>query len=248
MRVSRAALVEAAQRSDLALAFEAAIGDTATVARRGVLDWRITVSAKTGHSSGVLDPSVGDGAIFEMARILHQIRNQVAENGVTINPSVVLGGTKIDYDASGKQGRAEGKTNVISARAVVEGDLRFLTAAQLERARARLQSIAARNSPHASATIEFSEEYPAMSPNPGNYAILRVLDQGSRALGMAPVTALDPLERGAGDISFVAPYIDGLDGLGARGSHSHTIDEEVDLESFPGQIKHAAILIYRLTR
>src|SRR5262249_9851447 len=121
MRISRAPLVEAAKRSDLVLAFESAIGETATVARRGVLDWKITVRAQTGHSSGVLAPSVGDGAVFETARILREIRKQVPEPGLTINPSVVLGGTTIEYNALGKQGRAQGKTNVIAAEAVVEG-------------------------------------------------------------------------------------------------------------------------------
>lgn len=52
--------------------------------------------------------------------------------------------------------------------------------------------------------------------------------------------------RGAGDISFVAPMITGLDGLGALGSGSHTPAERVDLGTLPMQTERAAILMYRL--
>ena len=38
---SRSDLLDAARRSELALAFEAAIDDTATVARRGASSWRL---------------------------------------------------------------------------------------------------------------------------------------------------------------------------------------------------------------
>jgi glutamate carboxypeptidase len=60
------------------------------------------------------------------------------------------------------------------------------------------------------------------------------------------VKALDPGRRGAGDISFVAPMIDGLDGLGAKGEGAHTPDEWVELGSLTLQIKRASLLIYRL--
>ncbi|MFO0911103.1 MAG: hypothetical protein U0794_22645 [Isosphaeraceae bacterium] len=59
---------------------------------------------------------------------------------------------------------------------------------------------------------------------------------------------LDPAERGAGDISFVAPLIVGLDGLGAVGGGSHAPDEWMDLGTFARQIERAAVLIDRLTR
>src|SRR4029079_10252044 len=88
---------------------------------------------------------------------------------------------------------------------------------------------------------------PPMAPTKGNYALLQVLDDASRDLGQGPVPALDPGERGAGDISFVS-FIDGLDGLGAKGQGSHTPAETVDLASLPKLVERTAILIYRLTR
>jgi glutamate carboxypeptidase len=62
------------------------------------------------------------------------------------------------------------------------------------------------------------------------------------------VEAFDPGRRGAGDISFIAAYVDGLDGLGPQGSGSHTDQERIDLASLPRAAKRAALLIHRLTR
>ena len=57
----------------------------------------------------------------------------------------------------------------------------------------------------------------------------------------------DPGERGAGDISYIAHLLPGLDGLGATGG-THARGEYADLETLPRQIKRAVVLIYRLTR
>ena len=54
--------------------------------------------------------------------------------------------------------------------------------------------------------------------------------------------------RGAGDIQFVAPYVDSLDGLGATGSGAHSPDEDLELASIERATIRTAILLYRLTR
>ena len=58
----------------------------------------------------------------------------------------------------------------------------------------------------------------------------------------------DPMLRGAGDASFVAPFVAALDGLGAPGSGMHAPGESVNLAGLPLQSKRIALLIYRLTR
>ena len=68
------------------------------------------------------------------------------------------------------------------------------------------------------------------------------------ALGRGPMPSLDPLRRGAADISFVAPHTDALAGLGCSCEGGHTPDEFVRLLSMPLAIKRAAILIYRLSK
>lgn len=249
LEVSRAALQEAADRSDVALAFEAVVDDTATVARRGVSTWELKVEAKTGHSSGIFSPTLGSGAIFEAARILDGFRRELAgQPDLTFNPSLIVGGTEVEHDPARSRGSASGKSNVIPAAVSVQGDLRFIDDAQRERAKEAMRAIVAGSLDEASASIRFKDEYPAMAPRPGNYEILKVLDAVSRDLGMGGVKALPPGERGAGDISFVASKVAGLDGLGASGSGSHAPGETVDLDSIEPQIVRAALLIHRLTR
>jgi len=247
--VARRDLVEAAKRSDVALAFEGGSDTTATVGRRGASEWRVTVTGKQGHSAGVFGDSAGFGAIYELARILDAFRSQLAgEQYLTFNPGVVVGGTTVAFDTLRLSGTAAGKTNIIAPSAVASGDLRFLSEEQKERARARMRDIVAASLPGTSAEITFADGYPAMTPTPGNARLLAVYDSASRALGYPGVKALDPGRRGAGDVSFVAPYIDGLDGLGALGGGSHSPREHVDLPALTRQTQRAAVLIYRLSR
>ena len=87
-----------------------------------------------------------------------------------------------------------------------------------------------------------------MAPTAGNRALLDRLNAVNRDLGLAEMGALDPLKRGAGDISFVAEDVDGLVGLGAASDGDHTPGETVDLASIDRQAKRAAILMTRLSR
>ncbi|MBA2702668.1 MAG: M20/M25/M40 family metallo-hydrolase, partial [Blastocatellia bacterium] len=102
--------------------------------------------------------------------------------------------------------------------------------------------------PRTSARITFEDRYPAMTPNEGNYQLLKQLDQVSQDLGSGKMEALDPGERGAGDIAFVSHLIPGLDGIGASGGGAHAPGEFVELDSLSLLTKRAALLIYRLTR
>jgi glutamate carboxypeptidase len=70
----------------------------------------------------------------------------------------------------------------------------------------------------------------------------------SKALGYGEVMPGDPGSRGAGDISYVAEWLDCLDGLGASGKGAHAPGEVINLNEYPKLIKRATLLIYRLTR
>jgi glutamate carboxypeptidase len=245
--VARAALIEAARHSDIALAFEGGNRSDATVARRGASSWLLRVTGRQAHSAGVFGQGAGYGAIYELARILDTFRSQLAgEQYLTFNVATVVGGTDVGYDSVAGSGTAASKTNIIPRTAIAHGDLRFITEEQKERARARMREIVAQHLPGTDAQISFEDSYPAMSPTPGNARVLAVYDGASRALGYGEVVALDPGRRGAGDISFVAPVIDGLDGLGALGSGAHAPNERVDLSTFVMQTERAALLLLRL--
>lgn len=247
VETSRRDMIVAAKSSELALSFEGTVRNTATVGRRGASSWTLEVEGKTGHSGGIFSQGAGSGAIFEAARIVHQFYETLhGEKYLTFNPSVIVGGTEASLD--GASGTASGKTNVIPAKVIVRGDLRFISEEQKETARARMREIVARSLPGTSAKISFRDGLPAMTPAEGNYVLLKQLDQVSQDLGFGKVEALDPGERGAGDIAFVSHLIPGLDGIGAKGGNAHAPGEWVDLESLPMLTKRAALLIYRLTR
>jgi glutamate carboxypeptidase len=95
--------------------------------------------------------------------------------------------------------------------------------------------------------IEFEQGgYPAMAPTDGNRALLARLNVINADLGLPEMAALDPLKRGAGDISFVAGDVDGLVGLGPSSKGDHAPGETVNLISMKRQAKRAAILMTRL--
>jgi len=197
----------------------------------------------------VFGEGAGYGAIYEVARILDAFRTQLGgEQYLTFNSAIIVGGTDVSYDTVAISGTAATKLNIVPSHAVAHGDLRFISGEQLQRTRGKMRAIVAQHLPGTDATIVFRDEYPAMSPTPGNARLLAVYDSASQALGYSPVAALDPGRRGAGDISFVAPLIDGLDGLGALGSGSHAPGERVDLKSLRMQTERAALLLYRLGR
>lgn len=248
LALSRKDLWDAAKRSDVALAFEGSIGHTATIARRGIVSWELEVQGATGHSSGIFADHVGSGAVFEMARILDEFHTELRKmDGITCNPALVVGGTDVALERTG--GKATGKGNIIAQRALVNGDLRFMSRAQKEEAQAKMQAIVAKHLPRTSAELRFlGDSYPAMEATAENRALLQQLDVVSRDLGYGEVKAYDPKARGAGDASFVSPPLPTLDGMGASGRGAHAPGEYMDLASMPEMVKRTAVLIYRLTR
>jgi len=251
LSISRRHLIEAAQWADVALGFESAItddeADWATIARRSSSSWKLEVSGTQAHSSGIFGDDVGAGAIFEASRILNQFYEDVrGEEHLTFNAGTIQGGTDVEYNGQQNRGRTFGKTNVVPRTVIVHGGIRTISQAQLERAREMMRQIVANHLPQTSATIEFEDRYPPMSPTVGNQRLQAMLSDINQALGRGPMPALDPSKRGAADISFAAPYADSLAGLGALGEGGHTPDESLDLTSLPLAIKRAAILIYRI--
>jgi glutamate carboxypeptidase len=203
----------------------------------------------TGHSGGIFGEDKGSGAVYEAARILAAFQAELGhEKYLTLNPSVIVGGTKAALDDY--HGTAEGKTNVIAPTATARGDLRYISLDQERSAIERMQAIVAQHLPKTNATLRFDEAaYPPMAPTPANEELLIVLDGASRDLGLGPVPALDPGDRGAGDIGFIAHLLPCLDGLGSDGGgHSHAPGEFTGIETLTPNAQRVAVLIYRLTR
>jgi glutamate carboxypeptidase len=186
--------------------------------------------------------------VYELTRILDDFRRELREPNATYNVGLVLGGATATMNAGETGGEATGKSNVIAAQALARGDLRTLSNGQTQRMQTKMRDIVAKHLPGTQAEITFeTDPYPAMPPTPGNRALLGELNLINKDLGLPLMPELDPLKRGAGDISFVADKVDGLVGFGAVGKGSHAPGETVDLSSFDRQIKRTALLMTRLS-
>ena len=247
---ARADLMTAGRRADAALDFEGLARDggrdMGSVARRSAGNWTVTVTAKSGHSSGVFSEFAGDGAVYALARILTAFRAELPEPNLTFNAGLIAGGATAALGADEARAEATGKTNIIPAAAVARGDLRALSPDQIARAEAKMRSIVARDYPGAKTELKFDNKYPPMAPTEGNRALLARLNTVNATLGLEHMGELDPLKRGAGDISFVAADVDSLVGLGPASDGDHTSRETVDIPSIWKQAKRAALLMSSL--
>ncbi len=253
--ISRAALIEEGRKADAALDFEGLVRDGAgserrdmgSVARRSSDEWTLTVKARGGHSSGIFSAGSGNGAIYETARIVDTFRRELREPNLTFNVGLIGGGDGATLDAGKVRIAATGKTNIIASTAIARGDLRALSREQIARTKAKMQAIVAQSLGGATASIEFHPDgYPPMAPTAGNRALFGVLQAANRDLGLPEMGELDPVKRGAGDVSFVAADVDALAGLGAYSTGDHAPGEAVDVPSIWTQAKRAAILMSRL--
>ncbi|MEO8621943.1 MAG: M20/M25/M40 family metallo-hydrolase [bacterium] len=242
---ARRDLIELAKRSDVALAFEGGSARRASIARRGSSSWTLTTTARQGHSAGVFSGG-GFGAIYEVSRILDAFRRELSgDPTLTFNPGNIGGGTDVERDSMGVMTVA-GKTNIISPKAVVNGDLRFIRESQKDSTRDRMRAIVAQSLPGSKSEISFRDGYPAMPPTAAGAALLAQFNAVSHSLGYGPVEGDPPESRGAGDASFVAPYTTGMDGLGVSGRGAHSLEESVNLNSLTMAAERAAVFIQRL--
>ena len=253
IEAARADLIAAGKRSDVALDFEGLSvqdgKDMGSIARRSSNTWTVRVEGKTGHSSLIFNSVYGDGAIYELTRIISRFRTELPEPNLTFNVGLIAGGQELDVDKDGIRAAAKGKSNIIPGLAFAKGDFRTLSEAQSARVREKMTAIVAASAPQTKATINFDPgSYPAMAPTDGNRALLARLNSVNADLGLPQMEALDPLKRGAGDISFVANDVAGLVGLGVSSMGDHAPGETADLTSIRRQAKRAAILMTRLSR
>jgi len=250
--VARADLIAAGKRADAALDFEGLAvedgKDMGSIARRSSNSWTLTTTGKSGHSSRIFAEGVGDGAIYELARIVSAFRKELPEPNLTFNVGIIGGGQSAALDADGVRIAVTGKTNIIPGVAIARGDFRTLSQDQTDRVIAKMKAIVDAHAPGTGATISFESGYPPMAPTAGNRRLLGLLNGVNTDLGLPKMEELDPLKRGAGDISLVAADVDGLVGLGPSSTGDHAPGETVSLSSMKRQAARAAILMSRLSK
>ncbi len=242
--LARKELIATGKRADFALNFEGMSPGYAVIGRRGSSNWSLEVTARQAHSSGIFRDGIGAGAIFEVARILNRFYGEVrGPFGLSFNAGNIAGGTAVIEGDTKSDLAVFGKSNVIPNRAVAHGGLRFMTEVQKEAAREAMRKITEDSLPQSEATISFEDRYPAMEETPGNKALLARLNTVHERIGAEPVESFPPERRGAADISFVAPYVTGMDGLGVDGEGAHAPGESMDIASMRFATRRAALFL-----
>ena len=248
VNATRSDMIERAKQHDIALNFEAGTLDKVTTGRRGADTYILKTYGKQAHSSGVFSERGGYGAVYEATRILDSFRTVIPQIPyLTSNPGTIAGGTTL-IDSS-DHFTVYGKDNIIASSAAVLGDLRFLGEQQRRDARILLKAIVdSSHLPGTNAEILFLDGIPSMEPTPANKQLAAMFGQVNADMNLGPLTELDPMLRGAGDISFIASYVSSLDGMGASGKGSHAPGETINIKELPLLIQRAGIYMYRLTK
>ena len=111
-----------------------------------------------------------------------------------------------------------------------------------------MQEVVSQHLAQTDATFTFDDGYPPMKETKGNKSLLAQYSQVSVDLGYGPVSAVNPRNAGAADISFTAGHVKmAIDGLGLMGDGGHTKEEVADMTTFKQNIEKTAVLMYRLS-
>ncbi len=218
---SRALTEKLAAKCAAALVCEpAGPGGALKTARKGVGDFRITVSGKSAHSG--LDFDKGHSAILELAHQIHAVSRLTDLNrGITLNPGVIRGGTR---------------TNVIASEAVVEVDLRIASKSDGPRMERLVKALRPVNR-NCQLRIEGGINRPPLERTRQVAELFHLAQQIGQELGF-------PLKEiavgGGSDGNFTAGIgVPTLDGLGAVGDGAHASHEYVVSAELP---RRAALL------
>jgi glutamate carboxypeptidase len=206
---SRALTEKLAAKCAAALVCEpAGPGGTLKTARKGVGDFRITVTGKAAHAG--LDFDKGHSAVLELSHQIQAVsRLTDLKRGITLNPGVIRGGTR---------------TNVIAGEAVAEVDLRVARKSDGPRMERRVKALRSVNR-RCQLLIEGGINRPPLERTKEVAALFHTAQRIALGLGFA----VGEIAVGGGsDGNFTAGIgVPTLDGLGAVGDGAHACHEYV---------------------
>jgi len=242
--ISGAAMRRWSERARTVLVLEPGMsradGETLVTGRRGLTEWKLEVTGKAAHSG--LAFWQGRSALGAAADwCLRAQRLSAPGPGRTVNVARVVGGSADFVDALGANvgllGTAR-QLNVVSDRAVAEGEFRYLTAAEGASAGAELQALAARVASEHGVSMTFTAgaSIPPVDPHGPGAAIARRVVELAATRGFRL-----EIEEDRGGVSFPNFLADPgripvVDGLGPVGDGMHTRDEWLNLESLERRV------------
>ncbi|MFI2457960.1 M20 family metallopeptidase [Streptomyces sp. NPDC019539] len=228
--VSRRITEEVARDMHYALGLECARenGDL-VVARKGVADFRLTVTGRAAHAG--IEPERGANAALAAAHLVVALQALNGRwDGVTVNVGVV---------------RAGHRPNIVCPEAELRLEVRAATAADVRTVRWAIEDAAARPAvPGTTVTVEQLDDCPPMEATAATHRMVAVAQQTAAALGF---TLGATATGGVGDVNLIAGTgVPVLDGLGPIGGADHSPQEWLDTATVPERIALLASLITAL--
>jgi glutamate carboxypeptidase len=225
-------------------------GETLVAGRRGLFEWRLDVTGRAAHSG--LAYWQGRSALAAAADWSAQAQRMSEPGaGPTVNVARLVAGDTDFVTGLATHFALLGtsrRRNVVSERALAEGEVRFLSAADGERILERLERLTETLAAHYDVKMTFARgtSVPPVDPHgPGAPIVERVV-----GLAAARGWQLE-VEDDRGGISFPNYVADPtkvpiVDGLGPVGDGMHTREEYLDLASFERRIVLLADLLATL--
>jgi glutamate carboxypeptidase len=225
-------------------------GETLVTGRRGLTEWTLEVTGRASHSG--LAYWEGRSALGAAAEwCLAAQRLSAPGRGRTVNVARLVAGTGDFVDALAANAGLVGTSrqlNVVSDRAIAEGEVRYLTAAEGTAALAELSALADRLAAGHGVTARFTPggSVPPVDPHGPGASVARRVVEAAAARGFRL-----EIEEDRGGISFPNFLADPgripvVDGLGPVGDGMHTRDEWLDLTSLDRRVVLLADLLATL--
>ena len=223
-------ILELARESEACLCMEPSKPGYCTVARKGLITFRVKTSGVAAHSG--VNYHLGHSAIQALSRIisnLYTLRDD--EKAISINVGGISGGT--------------GKGNVVAAEAGLIAEVRFYQPEQAQPLLDAIERFAAdTGDPMVTSKLTVLAQRPPMQQTESS----RKLYEKARACAEKNGLVMEPRTHGGGsDGSFAASAgIPVIDGMGAEGEFSHTMEEYVKADTIIQRLQTCIDLISQL--
>jgi glutamate carboxypeptidase len=210
-------------------------GESLVAGRRGLTEWQLQVTGRAGHSG--LAYWTGRSALVAAADwCVRAQRLSVPGPGRTVNVGRLVAGTADFVDNLADSHDLLGSSrqrNVVADRAVAEGEVRYLSAAEEPAAIDELNALAdlVASEHEVTATLTVGASVPPVDPHGAGEALVRRVVELAAGRGFHL-----EVQEDRGGISFPnyladAESVPVVDGLGPVGEGMHTREEWVDLRS-----------------
>ncbi|GEM_PF-3599009 len=183
------------------------------VRRKGVASIKAELTGKASHSG--IEPEKGIDANRGLASLIFEIDRIVeAHSDLTFNPGVIKGGSK---------------TNIVSPRSILNGELRSYSNKILKAASKEIEKIDRIGK--VGVKIKCEVNHPALEFNDKNRHLYNIAKRCAERIGYD----LPACSSGGGSdgSSISAAGIPVLDGLGMKGGGAHAENEYIELSDFP---------------